>query len=65
MYSATAPAEVASGDACVCNQMCINCTVVSQARPHKSVKTHLVPQAGRSSEMHDASSLEGEIVVNY
>ena len=24
---------------CACNQMCINCTVVSQARPHKSVNT--------------------------
>ena len=29
----------------VCNQMCINCTVVSQARPHKSVNTQLVPHA--------------------
>ena len=26
-------------DCCVCNQMCINFTVVSQARPHKSVNT--------------------------
>ena len=33
----------------VCNQMIINCRVVSQARPHKSINTHLVPQAGRSS----------------
>ena len=24
---------------CVCNQMCINCIIVSQARPHKSVNT--------------------------
>ena len=32
---------------CVCNQMCINCTVVSQARPHKSVNTQLVPHGGR------------------
>ena len=29
--------------------MCINCTVVSQARPHKSVNTQLVPHGGRSS----------------
>ena len=33
----------------VCNQMCINFTVVSQARPHKSVNTQLVPHGGRSS----------------
>ena len=37
------------GVSCVCNQMFMNCTVVSQARPHKSVSTHLVPQVGRSS----------------
>ena len=34
---------------CVCNQMCINCTVVSQARPHKSFNTQLVPHGGRLS----------------
>ena len=40
---------------CVCNQMCINCRVVhvSQARPRKSVNTHLVPHAGRSSVTPD------------
>ena len=37
------------GASCVCNQMYINCTVVSQARPHKSVNTQLVPHGGRSS----------------
>ena len=30
------------GVLCVCNQMCISFTVVSQARPHKSVNTQLV-----------------------
>ena len=34
---------------CVCNQMCIYFTLVSQARPHKSVNTQLVPHGGRSS----------------
>ena len=34
---------------CVCDQMCTNCTVVSQARPHKSANTQLVPRGGRSS----------------
>ena len=43
--SAARPASL-----CVCSQMCINCTVVSQARPHKSVNnTQLVPHGGRSS----------------
>ena len=44
---------------CVCNQMCINCIVVSQARPHKSVNTHLVPQAGRSSVNPDRMPTAG------
>lgn len=35
--------------ACVCNHMCINITVVSQARPRKSITTQLVPHRGRSS----------------
>ena len=36
-------------DACVRNQMCIYFTVVSKARPHKSVNTQVVPHGGRSS----------------
>ena len=44
---------------CVCNQMCINCRIVSQARPHKSVNTHLVPQAGRSSVNPDRMPTAG------
>ena len=44
----------------LCNQMCINFTVVSQARHHKSVNTQLVPHGGRSSvnpgsTIHDGS----------
>ena len=34
---------------CMCNRMCISSTAVSQARPHKSVNTQLVPHEGRSS----------------
>ena len=35
--------QVCKGTAflCVRNHMCINCTVVSQARPHESINTHL------------------------
>ena len=41
--------SISRGASCVCNQMCINCTIVSQARPRKSVNNQLVPHGGRSS----------------
>ena len=34
---------------CACNHMCVSCTAVSQARPHKSVNTQFLPHEGRSS----------------
>ena len=33
----------------LCNHMCISCTAVPQARPHKSINTQLVPHERRSS----------------
>ena len=53
------------GASCVCNQMCIICTVVSQARPHKSVNTHLVPQAGRSSVNRDRMPTAGVVGASW
>ena len=40
---------VAASLCCVCNRICISCTGVSQARPHKSIDTQFVPREGRSS----------------
>ena len=43
---------------CVCNQMCINFTVVSQARPHKSVNTQLVPPGGVLQEYDKSQKVQ-------